>query len=286
MSAVHTAILGVAPDVAFARLAALLHRGCCTGAWDERHLVHLPPASAEPYRVTAVEPPNVLVLERAGAVRHSIVVVPVPGGAEIVWTAAEGPGSAEEVEGVLAVLDVALADASPGAVAHDTPSGCGPRSGAPAPSTVLDRVVLDHAHLRTQLDRLCAETSPPRPAVTALLAAVSRHEAAESALLRPLLRRTDGGPSVAALLDRQEAVVADSRHAVLAAAVAQAPDLQTALTELRTTVLDNCEAEEVAAHPRLRANCSHGALEEVGRRYVAMTRVDPGGHRAWTAIRS
>ncbi len=274
MSAVHTAILGVAPDVAFARLAALLHRGCCTGAWDERHLVHLPPASAEPYRVTAVEPPNVLVLERAGAVRHSIVVVPVPGGAEIVWTAAEGPGSAEEVEGVLAVLDVALAIAPTGPVAHH------------APSTVLDRVVLDHAHLRTQLDRLCAETSPPRPAVTALLAAVSRHEAAESALLRPLLRRTDGGPSVAALLDRQEAVVADSRHAVLAAAVAQAPDLQTALSELRTTVLDNCEAEEVAAHPRLRANCSHGALEEVGRRYVAMTRVDPGGHRAWTAIRS
>ncbi len=272
MSAVHRVTVRDIPDRVFTRLLEVL--GCEPGSGDPDpgDQMCLPPSMLPACRVVAVERPHVLVLERGGAVLHSVVLAPVPIGAEVVWTSASGAGAAAEAEGALAVLDVALGDRAL--------RGCGggwplARQRSQAPPTVLDHVALDHTDLRTRFDQLCATpTRLRREAVTGLLAAVARHEAAESALLRPMLRGTAGGGAVARVLDRQEQRVAAESHAVITAAVREDPALVGLLRQLRSSVLDNCDAEETAAHPRLQAGCSPAVLEQLGRRYVAMTRVE------------
>lgn len=273
MSAVHRVTVRDTPERVFTRLVEVLGCQSSPGDPDVGDKVCLPPSMLPACRVVAVERPHVLVLERGGAVLHSVVVAPMAVGAEVVWTSASGAGPTAEAEGVLAVLDLALGDRGQRSCGGHWPL---PRQRSGTAPTVLDHVALDHTHLRSRLDQLCAtpNTRLRREAVTGLLAAVARHEAAESALLRPMLRRTAGGGAVARVLDRQEQRVASGSHAVITATLREDPGLVGLLEQFRTTVLDNCDAEETAAHPRLRADCSPAVLERLGRRYVAMTRVE------------
>lgn len=272
MSALQRSVLGIGPDVAFARLSAVLGRGHEHGGLRPGQQVVLPPAGLSPCRVAVADPPHLLVLETGGEVAHRIVLTTVTDGTTIMWDSPRAEDDAG-LEAIVALLDLALLDRN-GAAAPRHLSATGPTS-------VLDHVALDHTALRSQLDRLCEREGPlDRREVTALLAAVARHEAAESVLLRPLLRQTDGGAAVAPLLDRQERRVAEDIHALLAGTVEAAPDAAGLVRRLRSSLLANCCAEEDAAHPRLRAGVASSTLVDLGERYVAMTRagVRPRDH--------
>lgn len=279
MTTVHRTVLETTPDEAFVRLTAALAGDRELRPWHVGQRVRLPQVEdAADCRVTALERPNVVVLEHDGQVRHSIVVAPaVGGGAEVVWTTA-GCGQDDPVTaaiGDVVLRDLTMADpvlrTAPAGEA--TPSPAANRTAGLA--TVLDHVVLDHQYLETQLDRVCAlDLAPDVSVVTALLADIARHEAAESALLRPRLRTTVGGPPVAATLDRQQREIARRCHEVIEAALADAPELAALLRCLRETVLAHCATEEAVEHPRLQGACTAEVLEDLGRSYLSMTRVE------------
>lgn len=145
--------------------------------------------------------------------------------------------------------------------------------------TVLDHIRLDHARLRTLLDRARDTSGQQRSSVLRALAdALVRHETAEAALVRPRTRETRDGHAVATQLDKHERTIGQ-----LVATLESTPDedergVERILAQLRHEVLQHMDAEEDLEHPRLRAEFGTPALQDMGRRYLRVTDLDLDGH--------
>lgn len=145
--------------------------------------------------------------------------------------------------------------------------------------TVLDHIRLDHARLRTLMDRAHeARGQERRDALRALADALVRHETAEAALVRPRTRETRGGAAVAACLDEHERTIGQLVATLEATDPSDHDRLERVLTQLRHEVLQHMDAEEDLEHPRLRAEFGTPALQDLGRRYLRVTDLDLDGH--------
>lgn len=147
--------------------------------------------------------------------------------------------------------------------------------------TVLDHIRLDHARLRTLLDRARDASGQDRSDVLRALAdALIRHETAEAALVRPRTRETRGGKAVAACLDKQERAIGQLVATLEATPPSDEDGVERVLGNLRHEVMQHMDAEEDLEHPRLRAEFGTPALRDMGRRYLRVTDLDLDGHVA------
>lgn len=151
-----------------------------------------------------------------------------------------------------------------------------PRPVAPGlPPDVLEHLRLDHERLRSLLDRARHASVADRETVAGdLIDALVSHETAEAVLLRPRTRATPDGHPVARVLDRQERTI--GRLASILAGTDPGDDhFAQVLQRLRSAVLQHIAVEEHAEHPRLRAALDQRELEDLGRRYLRVARLDP-----------
>ena len=145
--------------------------------------------------------------------------------------------------------------------------------------TILDHIRLDHARLRTLLDRARDTTGDDRDAVLRKLTdALVRHETAEAALVRPRTRETRDGHAVAAQLDKHERTIGQLVATLEGTDPGDEARIERVLTQLRHEVLQHMDAEEDLEHPRLRAEFGVPALRDMGRRYLRVIDLDLDGH--------
>lgn len=150
---------------------------------------------------------------------------------------------------------------------------------------VVELLVEQHEELRTLMARVLGARGPERRrAFDEARAALTRHEAAEETVLRPLTRRAPGGDALA------EARAGEEDRAAQALAMLERLDVdgvpfETEFRELLEAVLAHAEKEETAEFPLLRRSYDPDTLRrarravedaEAGRKPVQVAPSDGG----------
>jgi hemerythrin superfamily protein len=141
---------------------------------------------------------------------------------------------------------------------------------------LVSRILDDHELIRTRFSLLQDASPTERGALfRELVATLIQHEAAESIVLRPVVRA-----AVPSGVEVAEARLAEEREAEERLAELEGMDMESdmfaaAVTALQHEVLTHAEAEEHDELPLVREHVSAAELEELGLRYERVKEVAP-----------
>jgi hemerythrin superfamily protein len=141
---------------------------------------------------------------------------------------------------------------------------------------IVDVLVDEHIEIRRLFDEVeHARGTEREDRFRHLVAQLAGHEAAEEALVHPVLRDdVPGGAAVAAqILDEEssaERLLAELTHQDLSS-----PEFETGLRRLRSEVVTHAEHEEREEFTRLRDHVSADTRADLGRRYERVKAAGP-----------